>query len=128
LASYHPGRNKFGWKVASKEWAAYLHKSVDSGKLTKDEALHMAGADEERQDSLHVFVVPRLLKPEWFHLLYKTADIVFDVPVGSECWPTNMYEPLTLGIAFPYLRVPPWQLGVTCNVSIGSVVQDWSAE
>jgi hypothetical protein len=64
----------------------------------------------KRQDSLHVFIVPRLLKPEWFRLLYKASDIVFDVPVGSECWPSSMFEPLIVGIAFPYLRVPPWQL------------------
>jgi hypothetical protein len=48
----------------------------------------------KRQDSPHVFVVLPLLKPEWFCLIYKIADIVFEVLVGSECWPTNMYEPL----------------------------------
>lgn len=64
----------------------------------------------KRQDSLHVFVCPRLMKPEWFRLLYKASDIVFDVPVGSPCWPAEMLEPLIIGIAFPYIRHPPWQL------------------
>jgi hypothetical protein len=67
----------------------------------------------KRQDSMHVFVVPRLLKPEWFRQLYKACDIVFDVPVGVDCWPSHMYEPLIIGIAFPFLSVPPWQLRTT---------------
>ena len=64
----------------------------------------------KRQESLHVFVCLRLLKPEWFRQLYKAADIVFDVPVGSSCWPVEMYEPLIIGIIFPFLSKPPWQL------------------
>jgi hypothetical protein len=64
----------------------------------------------KRQDSLHVFICPHLMKPEWFCLLYKASDIVFDVPVESSCWPAEMYELLILGIAFPYIRHPSWQL------------------
>jgi hypothetical protein len=64
----------------------------------------------KRQDSLHVFVCPRLMKPEWFRQLYKASDIVFDVPVGSPCWPVNMFEPLIVGILFPFISKPPWQL------------------
>jgi hypothetical protein len=64
----------------------------------------------KRQDSLHVVVIPRLLKPEWFRQLYKTCDLVFDIPPGSVCWPTNMYEPVVIGIVFPFLSRPPWQL------------------
>jgi hypothetical protein len=30
----------------------------------------------KRQDSLHVFVCPRLLKSQWFQLLYKASDVV----------------------------------------------------
>jgi hypothetical protein len=64
----------------------------------------------KRQDSLHIIVIPRLLKPEWFRQLYKTCDLVFDVPPGVDCWPTNMYEPIVIGIVFPFLSRPPWQL------------------
>jgi hypothetical protein len=64
----------------------------------------------KRQDSLHVIVIPRLLKPEWFRQLYKTCDLVFDVPIGADCWPTNMHEPLVVGIVFPFLSRAPWQL------------------
>jgi hypothetical protein len=64
----------------------------------------------KRQESLHVFVCPRLMKPKWFRQLYKAADIVFDLPVTSWCWPSLMFEPLIIGIVFPCIRVPPWQL------------------
>jgi hypothetical protein len=67
----------------------------------------------KRQDSLHVFVCPRLLKPEWFRHLYKASDIVFDVPAATSFWSSSMFEPLIIGIAFPYLSKPPWQLKST---------------
>jgi hypothetical protein len=53
------------------------------------------------------------MKPEWFKQLYKTCDLVFDIPIGSSCWPTNMHEPVVVGIVFPFLPRPPWQLRFT---------------
>jgi hypothetical protein len=67
----------------------------------------------KRHHSFHVFVVPRLMKPEWFRQLYKAADLVFDVPVGADCWPERMYKPLIIGLVFRFLRTPPWQLQLT---------------
>jgi hypothetical protein len=67
----------------------------------------------KRKDSPHVFVCPRLLKPEWFRQLYKESDIVFDVPAGTWFWPASMFEPLIIGISFPFLSKPPWQLRST---------------
>jgi hypothetical protein len=61
----------------------------------------------KRQDSLHVFVCPRLLQPEWFRHLYKASDTVFDVPAATSFWPSSMFEPLIIGIAFPLLSNPP---------------------
>jgi hypothetical protein len=67
----------------------------------------------KRQDSMHVFVCPRLMKTEWFQQLYKAADIVFNVPVGSKCWPSSMFEPLIISLVFPFISSPPWQLRST---------------
>jgi hypothetical protein len=67
----------------------------------------------KQQDSMHVFVCPRLLKPEWFWQLYKAADLVFDVPAGASCWSKQMFEPLIIGVVFPFLRNLPWQLRLT---------------
>jgi hypothetical protein len=67
----------------------------------------------KRQHSIHIFVCPRLLKPLWFRQLYKAADVVFDVPPGVCCWPTNMFEPMIIGIVFPFLNRAPWQVRST---------------
>jgi len=67
----------------------------------------------KRQDSCHIFICPRLLTCEWIKQLYKAADLVFEVPTGYEGWPTDMFEPLTIGILFPFVPHRPWQLRST---------------
>ena len=64
----------------------------------------------KRQDSTHFFVCPRLLTPEWLKQLWKTADLIIDIPQGTPGWPAKMFEPLTIGIAFPFLHCRPWEL------------------
>ena len=64
----------------------------------------------KRQDSLHIFLCPKLLTCEWRRQLNKAADLVLFLPAGSDGWPEQMYEPLTLGFLFPFLHVSPWQL------------------
>jgi hypothetical protein len=69
LTSYHPGRNEFGWKVATIEWAAYLHKSVGLGNLNEDKSPHMAEpvkepADQEWEEQQeHILPTPHERKP-----------------------------------------------------------------
>jgi hypothetical protein len=67
----------------------------------------------KRQTSTHLFIVPRLLTPEWRRQLNKAADLMFFVDPGPGYWPKDMYEPLTFGFVFPFLTVPPWQLRST---------------
>lgn len=64
----------------------------------------------KRQSSTHIVVVPRLCTTLWLRQLYKASDIVFEVPVGSHVWPSEMHEPLLIGILFPFIRFKPWQL------------------
>jgi hypothetical protein len=47
LALYHLGRNKFGWKMAVKEWVFYLHEAVEYGKFSDAEAQLMTQASLE---------------------------------------------------------------------------------
>jgi hypothetical protein len=63
----------------------------------------------KRQDSTHVIVIPRLLTPKWLKQLWKACDIVLSIPAGSEGWPVDMYEPVLIGICFPFLSFKPWQ-------------------
>jgi hypothetical protein len=70
----------------------------------------------KRQDSMHIFVVPRLLKPEWLKQTFEASDVVFQVPIGCPFWPQKMFEPLTIGLCFPFISSPPWQLRGTLKM------------
>ncbi len=67
-------------------------------------------ARHKRQESYHIFVVPRLMKPYWHKQLCKVSDIVLNIPPGHSVWGRNMHEPLTIGLCFPYLKHRPWHL------------------
>ena len=67
-------------------------------------------ARHKRQNSMHIFIVPRLMVLLWRKQLYKASDIVLSIPIGHASWPTTMYEPLTLAVLFPFLTFRPWQL------------------
>ena len=70
----------------------------------------MRKARIKRQQSAHVFVCPRLCTGQWLRHLYRAADFVFELPLGSDMWPKSMHEPLLIGILFPFIRAKPWQL------------------
>jgi hypothetical protein len=64
----------------------------------------------KRMQHLHVFVCPRLCTPMWRRHFFKVADLVVEIPPGFAFWPVEMHEPLIIGIVFPFIRTPPWQL------------------
>jgi hypothetical protein len=64
----------------------------------------------KRQNSTHIFVCPRLMTPEWLRQLNKVSDVVVTIPVGHPAWPSHMFEPLFVGLVFPFIRHQPWQL------------------
>jgi hypothetical protein len=48
---------------------------------------------------------------KWRKQLFKVADLVFDIPCGAMSqWADSQYEPLVVGIVFPFLQHRPWQL------------------
>ncbi len=67
-------------------------------------------ARHKRQESTHIFIVPRLMKPQWHKQLCKVSDIVLTLPSGHPMWDSTMHEPLTIGLCFPYLKYRPWEL------------------
>ena len=67
-------------------------------------------ARQKRQASAHVVVVPRLLWVEWRKQIFKSADLIFDVPAGCQIWEADMHEPLIFAVYFPYLSRCPWEL------------------
>ena len=67
-------------------------------------------AVHKRTDAFHIFLIPRLFTPRWMRLLYKLSDFVFHVKPGSRFWPSDMHEPLFVGISLPLLNRYPWSL------------------
>ena len=67
-------------------------------------------ARHKRQSSMHVFMCQRLLTPKCFKQLHKACDLVMEIPAGTSFWPEGNYEPLIIGLAFPFIRSQPWQL------------------
>jgi len=63
----------------------------------------------KRRESTHIIIIPRLCTTMWLKQLYKAADIVLYLPCNNTNWPSSMYEPLVIGILFPYSRFFPWQ-------------------
>ena len=64
----------------------------------------------KRTTSTHIFVCPRLMTPYWRAHLHKSCDLMFEIPAGTDYWPTEMFEPLILAVYFPFIRYNPWQL------------------
>ena len=65
------------------------------------------------QQSFHIVLIPKLMQTEWRRQLYKGADMVFDLPVGHEIWPSSMHEALTVALFFPFLNRAPWEFKKT---------------
>lgn len=64
----------------------------------------------KRQQSHHLFTIPRLMQPLWCKHLHKTADLILSLKPGHEALPIHMHEPLTIAFIFLFIRQKPWQL------------------
>jgi hypothetical protein len=65
----------------------------------------------KRQRSTHVIICPRLMTPEWLKQLYKASDLILTIPAGAgDYWPSELFEPLILGLVFSFINRHPWQL------------------
>ena len=61
----------------------------------------------KRQNSLHVVIIPRLMKPLWLKHLFKTADVIFQIMPNTSHWSHFQFEPLTIALCFPFLPFHP---------------------
>ena len=64
----------------------------------------------KRTESTHVFICPKLMLPLWKRSLHKVADVVLECKAGQAFWPASAHEPLIIGLCFPFIRFPPWQI------------------
>jgi hypothetical protein len=108
-----------GWNSG---WDGFLRPDLSKGNVivwspppyVSDVALaELRKARIKRQRSSHIFVCPRLCTSLWIRQLFKAADIVLEIPPGKSFWPSNMHEPILIGILFPFIRCYPWQLRST---------------
>ena len=67
-------------------------------------------ARHKRTDTFHVLLIPRLMNPRWRRLFHKACDLSFVVSPGSNVWPTEMFEPLWVGLLLPFVKHRPWCL------------------
>lgn len=108
-----------GWNPG---WDGFLRPGLSEGRVVvwspppyvADVALaELRKARIKRQRSSHIFICPRLCTSLWIRQLFKAADIVLEIPPGKTFWPSDMHEPLLIGIVFPFIRCYPWQLRST---------------
>ena len=67
-------------------------------------------ARHKRTDTTHIIVIPRLMAPRWRRLFHKAVDMSFVVDPGISFWPTDMFEPLFVGVLLPFIPHRPWSL------------------
>ena len=64
----------------------------------------------KHHDSTHVFLVPRLMTPEWKRQLFRVSDLFIELPFDEHWTKASQHEPLILAFVFPFLPNSPWQL------------------
>lgn len=120
---FQKGHDIRGWKKAEGE--PFQRPVIKAGvygwfppPAAADVALEQLRiARTKRQDSTHLFVCPRLFCPMWLKQMNKACDLVFKIPVGAIGWPVEMFEPLLIGVCFPFLRFKPWQFRKSPKIS-----------
>ena len=62
----------------------------------------------KRPDLCHIVVIPKLMTPLWRKVLLRTCCFSFYVDPGPTYWPSEMFEPLLIGVYLPYIHCFPW--------------------
>lgn len=114
---YEKGHGIIGGSVDGR--GVWIPKHEPKGRLhlwvpppaAADAALEeLLKARHKRSDTYHVVAIPRLVTPRWRRLFNKACDFTFVVPTGTSFWPSNMFEPLWVGVVLPFSHHRPWCL------------------
>ena len=103
-------KDKHGIWMPEHEPSGRLHLWAPPPAVADAMLEELLKARHKRTDTFHVVVIPRLLSPRWRRLFHKVSDLYFAVPPGSDFWPSDMFEPLWIGIILPFVPHRPWQL------------------
>ena len=50
------------------------------------------------------------MSPRWRRLFHKACDYLFAVSPNPDYWPSDIFEPLWVGIILPFVKHRPWCL------------------
>ena len=64
----------------------------------------------KRENSTHIFVIPRLMSMEWKRQLFRVSDLFIELPFDDTWTKEDHLEPLIFAVVFPFLNHRPWQL------------------
>ena len=102
---YFDKNNLWRWNISSSTYVWDLSPGSTDAALEE-----LRKARIKRQQSTHVVLVPQLFSHLWKRQMLKCCDLVIQIPAGQMFWSHDQFEPLTLGICFPFLPFRPWQL------------------
>ena len=102
-----------------------LHFHVHVGQiLNRKSMLNSDVVSRSFFQPLHVFVCPRLMKPLWFKMAFRAADLMFVLKPIHSFWSKDRHEPLMIFICFSFLRHKPWQLrGTPALLEMARILQ-----
>ena len=103
-------RDKRNVWIPDHEEANCMHLWAPAPSIADAMLEELLKARHKRTDTWHIVVIPRLMAPRWRRLFHKVVDLNFAVDAGNEFWPSDMFEPLFVGVIFPFIRHRPWQL------------------
>lgn len=114
---FERGHDIYEWTKSEARWIPKIRNGIytwlpaPAAAYKAIEQLRIAR--HKRQKSTHIFLCPRLFTCNWRAQLHKTADLIFEVPVGGSYWPAQMHEPLIIGLVLPSFKHKPWFIAST---------------
>eukprot|EP00956_Cyclotella_meneghiniana_P014413 scaffold21564_cov22-Cyclotella_meneghiniana.AAC.3 len=102
--------DKHGVWIPNHEPPNQMHLWAPAPAIADSMLEELLKARHKRTDTYHIVVIPRLMAPRWRRLFHKASDLFFSIDPGNAFWPSHMFEPLFVGIIFPFIRHRPWCL------------------
>ena len=101
-------KNEDGIWIPTYQAGTYIWTPPPAGAHIAVEQLRKARL--KRENSTHVFLVPRLMSMEWKRQLFRVSDLFLELPFDQVWTKEKQLEPLTFAVVFPFLNHRPWQL------------------
>jgi hypothetical protein len=101
-------KDRHGVWIPTHEPGGKLHLWAPPPAVADAMLEEVSKARHKRTDTYHIIVIPRLMSPRWRRLFHKVVDMSFIVAPGSPMWPSNMFEPVWIGIVLPFIPHRPW--------------------